>query len=286
MNLAELIERTVPPVPWSEGENIPWHEAEFSRRMLHEHLSQDHDAASRRAEKIDRHVRWIHQELLSSRPTRILDLCCGPGLYTSRLARLGHECVGIDYSPAAIAYASDQAERESLRCTYRRQDVRRADYGQAFGLAMLIFGELNVFAPADAASILGMACEALDDSGLLLLEPHTFAAVEKIGSAAPSWYSAKAGLFSDRPHVCLQENFWDEQARAATTRYFIVSLADGQVSRHAASYQAYTDAEYRSMLHDCGFGGVRACPSLGGDEDDAQEGLMVIVATRLPRPVT
>ena len=58
--------------------------------MLQEHLSQEHDAASRRAPIIDRHVHWIHAALLSSHPTAILDLACGPGLYSSRLARLGH----------------------------------------------------------------------------------------------------------------------------------------------------------------------------------------------------
>src|SRR6266542_3437561 len=102
MRLADLALRQCPPEPWREGDNIPWHEPAFSARMLAEHLSQAHDAASRRAATIDRQVAWIHEAVLRGRPTRILDLGCGPGLYTGRLARLGHTCVGIDYSPAAI----------------------------------------------------------------------------------------------------------------------------------------------------------------------------------------
>ena len=84
MNLSDLIDRAEVPAPWDDPG--------FSERMLKEHLSQDHDAASRRFEKIDAHVDWIHRELLSGQPARIPDLCCGPGLYTSRLAKLGHEC--------------------------------------------------------------------------------------------------------------------------------------------------------------------------------------------------
>ena len=80
MNLPDLVRRTTVPVPWDEGDNIPWHDPDFSRRMLREHLSQAHDAASRRTETIDQHVAWIHQTLLRDRPTRILDLGCGPGL--------------------------------------------------------------------------------------------------------------------------------------------------------------------------------------------------------------
>ena len=49
MNLLHVIQRSPAPVPWAEGENIPWHDPAFSERMLTEHLSQAHDAASRRA---------------------------------------------------------------------------------------------------------------------------------------------------------------------------------------------------------------------------------------------
>ena len=47
MKISGLIERAAVPVPWGEGDNIPWSEAGFSERMLAEHLSQAHDLASR-----------------------------------------------------------------------------------------------------------------------------------------------------------------------------------------------------------------------------------------------
>ena len=56
MNLLDLLQRTSPPAPWAEGDKIPWHDPDFSRRMLREHLSQAHDAASRRSIIIDEHV--------------------------------------------------------------------------------------------------------------------------------------------------------------------------------------------------------------------------------------
>ncbi|MEK9676502.1 MAG: class I SAM-dependent methyltransferase, partial [Chloroflexota bacterium] len=59
MKFSDVLNRKIPPEPWSEGEKIPWDEPEFSRRMLKYHLSQDSDAASRRTEIIDSHVEWI-----------------------------------------------------------------------------------------------------------------------------------------------------------------------------------------------------------------------------------
>ena len=88
MNLLDLVRRQPIPEPWAEGQKIPLDDPSFSRRMLREHLSQDHDAASRRFAIIDQHVAWIHHQVLSDRTSRILDLGCGPGLYTSRLSRL------------------------------------------------------------------------------------------------------------------------------------------------------------------------------------------------------
>jgi SAM-dependent methyltransferase len=283
MKLLDLVHRQPIPEPWAEGEKIPWSDPEFSSRMLKEHLSQEHDAASRRFEVVDRHVGWIHHEVLSGHPTRILDLGCGPGLYTSRLSKLGHECSGIDFSPASIAYAREQAERERLQCTYLLEDIRTADYGTGYGLVMLVFGEFNVFSPSDAMVILCKARGALTEGGILLLEPHTPSAVREVGQRASSWYSAERGLFSDRPHICLEESFWDAGRCASTERYLIIDALTGEVERHASSMRAYTNEQYRALLAECGLGDIEFHPSLTGGVDGSQGGLIVLTAQRRER---
>ena len=74
MKLIDIIRRNPRPAPWSEGEKIPWDDPRFSERMLKEHLSQEHDKASRRAFIIDQHNQWIHKEVLNNKTSRILDL--------------------------------------------------------------------------------------------------------------------------------------------------------------------------------------------------------------------
>lgn len=280
MKLEDIVRRQSAPKPWAEGEKIPWNDPAFSRRMLDEHLSQDHDAASRRFEIVDRHVKWIHDRVLQGDPTHVLDLGCGPGLYTSRLARLGHRCVGIDFSPASIAYARERAEEAGLDCTYIQRDIRTADYGDGYGLVMSIFGEFNVFRPREARAILEKAHGALVPGGFLLLEPHTFEAVLKIGKKPPSWYAAEQGLFSDQPHLCLHESFWDAEENVAIERYYIIDAATGAVTRHSSSTQAYTKEEYRSLLAECGFGDVVFYPSLGGSPGGPEDDLMGVLSQK------
>jgi hypothetical protein len=145
---------------------------------------------------------------------------------------------------------------------------------------MLIFGEFNVFSRTDSRVILQKSRSALADGGILLLEPHTFSAVRETGKRVPSWYSAESGLFSDRPHICLEESFWDAGRGATTQRYTIIDALTGEVKRHASSMQAYTDEEYQALLEECGFGDVEFHPSLTGSVDGSQRELIVLIARK------
>lgn len=270
MNLQDLVNRKT-PAPWSEGDNIPWNEPGFSSRMLKEHLSQEHDAASRRAITIDRHVSYIHRKVLGGKAARVLDLGCGPGLYLQRLARLGHTCRGIDFSPASIEYARQQAGREGVSIQYELSDLRKANFGSGFDLGMLIYGEFNVFSPEAGRSILERAYAALAPGGRFVMEPSPVEHIRAIGAQPPRWYTATSGLFSDRPHLVLEESFWDEKARAATVRFFLVDAATGEATRYAASYQSYSDDEYRGLFEACGFEDIEFLPNLTGEGQRAKD---------------
>jgi SAM-dependent methyltransferase len=280
MNLLDLLHRTSPPAPWAEGDKIPWNDPDFSRRMLREHLSQVHDAASRRSNIIDEHVEWIHRVLLHNRSSRVLDLGCGPGLYASRLAQRGHTCVGIDFGPASIEYARDFAQAQQLACEYQLADVRHADYGAGYDLAMFVFGESNVFRPEELQRILSKASAALNDGGHILLEVHPREVVQRLGQQHAAWYTLEQGLFSDRPHLVLFESFWDEAQAVAIERFYIVDAETGEVTPHSSSMQAYTAEQYRYALQIAGFTDITFHPSLIGTPDERQPDLFAIVARK------
>jgi SAM-dependent methyltransferase len=252
--------------------------------MLNEHLTQEHDHASRRMSVIDRHVNWIDRVLLQGQRASVLDLGCGPGLYASRLATRGHSCTGIDYSPASIAYARKEAQRQRLSITYVEDDIRHANFGTGYSLAMLIYGELNIFRPAHAVDILRKILAALLPGGLLLLEPHTLAVVQRIGEANSSWFSAHSGLFSDRPHLGLTETSWHADSQTTTVRHFVVDAATGNVSLHAQTFQAYSDRAYRDLLASCGFDTIEFYASLEGGAVAQDNDLFAAVARKPHRP--
>jgi SAM-dependent methyltransferase len=273
MNLLEIVRRVPKPEPWAEGENIPWNDPGFSERMLKEHLSQVHDAASRRREIIEDQVEWIHRQVLHGRPSKILDLACGPGLYTSRFEKLGHTVRGIDFAPASVEHANSISSAEHVLA-----DVRQADFGTGNDLVMMIFGEFNAFRRSDAVSILARARDSLSGHGEILLEPHEPEAIMDRGHQPVSWTAREYGLFSERPHILLEESFWDTTQRAATTRYWVVDAETGSVERHAQSMQHYTIPEYRQLLVDAGLKLDYIAPSLDGSATQGE--FFVLVASR------
>lgn len=280
MLLMDIVNRKAVPDPWSEGDNIPWNDPEFSQRMLKEHLSQDHDLASRKFDRIEKHVAWIHKHVLLGKASKILDLGCGPGFYSFRLAALGHYCIGIDYSTASIAYARHTAEKECLNCTFLEADIREVDYGEGFDALMVIYGEFNVFKKAHAELILRKAYQALNPGGILILEPHTVEAVQAWGEKLPSWYTSPSGLFSPKPHFAMEEYFWDPELCVTTVRYFIIDALTGDVVRYAQSVQAYTQQDYASLLENCGYTSIQFYASLMGKPDPDQGQLLALVATK------
>ena len=278
-SLHDIVSRTVPPAPFREGENLPWDEPAFSARMLREHLSQEHDLASRRQRVIEGQCDWLHETLLDRRPASVLDLACGPGLYLHQLARLGHRGRGIDFAPAAIEHARAVATRDGLDCGFSHADIRRAPLGTGFELALLLYGQINVFRREHARDILERAHAALRSGGRLVLEPQSAAAVRGAGRST-SWYSSTGGLFSPRPHLVLCEHFFDDATRTTTERWHVIDVASGAVTRYAQSSVAYDPVELSGLLRDVGFTAVATQEALGTTPWEGAPGLYVLVATR------
>jgi len=254
MKITDIANRTIPAEPWVGGEKIPWNEPGFSERMLKEHLSQEHDAASRRTEIVHRQVDYI--ERLAGgleRDLRILDIACGPGLHSLDLARRGHSTFGIDFSPASIEWAKSSADEQSLACEFVHDDVRRADFGTGFDLAILLFGEMNVFTVDDLRLIVRNARAALNPDGVLLLEPHEPGVIRANFESNPTWSAQNSGLFSAQPHMLLEEGFWHEDEQVAVKRWYAVDAESSEVEVFSQTVVEYTKDELVKLVESEGF---------------------------------
>ncbi|WP_335918671.1 class I SAM-dependent methyltransferase [Shewanella algae] len=254
MNINKLISQHL-PIRLSPNESkIPWNDADFSQRMLENHLSQEHDWASRKLAVIERQVDWLCSQLAPG--AKVLDLGCGPGFYTQLLAKRGFCCTGVDFSPASIAYAQQQAQAAGLDIDYQLLDVRSYRPAKKFDFIMMTFGELNVFSAADAKNLLKHCANWLMPNGKLVVEVHSFDEVKRQGQAEPSWQRHSQGLFLDAPHLLLTEHAWDEALQTSSTLFWVIE-ENGKVTRFGSRMQAWQDEEYLQLLNECGFNNIQ-----------------------------
>ena len=116
-----------------------------------------------------------------------------------------------------------------------------------------------------------------------MIEVSTSESLEEIGKQGPSWYSASSGLFSEQPHLCLEENFWAAQESVLTVRHFVVDAATSQVTQHVNNLQAYSDEQYHSLLTESGFVEIQFFLSQMSGADETQSDFFAIVARKPER---
>jgi SAM-dependent methyltransferase len=226
--------------------------------------------ASRKRELIQKQVQWIHENICNNTPAKLLDIGCGPGLYIEEFAALNYDCCGIDFSPASIEYARNQLG-DKIRLI--EGDIRSVDFGGGYDLAIMVFGEFNVFSPDECRKILKKTFEALSSGGKLLLEAHIFEAVERIGRAPNSWYKSGPGLlglFSDNPYICLTENHWLDKQQTALQQFHVLDAADGSVKTYRSTTKAWTNNQYKQLLTEAGFDNVNIHSKWPGHNQDLQ----------------
>jgi 2-polyprenyl-3-methyl-5-hydroxy-6-metoxy-1,4-benzoquinol methylase len=121
------------PVLWQRSFEPFWDDEHISKGMLKAHLDPDSDLASRKHEYIDRSVNWLAGFLSSC--NRILDLGCGPGLYTKRFSDMGFDVTGVDTSRRSIEYAKCR----DTKTTYSHSNYLENEFAGMFDIALMIY---------------------------------------------------------------------------------------------------------------------------------------------------
>ena len=279
--LWRIYRRPARPIPWAMGGNLPWNEPAFSARMLREHLDETHGAASRQTAEREQQLAWLWTKLGLQPGHRLLDVTCGPGLYAVELARRGCLVTGVDFGPAAVAYAHHLAEQSGVadRCTFQEQDVRQMDFaGQGFDAALYLYGQLAVLQPEEAAEVLRRTAVSLRPGGQLVVELLLQERVDKKNGRW--WYTDDTGLWGDAPYLHLGERFWYEAEKLSLERFLILHLQSGQLDEIQLCDQTYALPEMVAMMLQAGFAHVDTYPAWDGLPIYDADEWMIYVATR------
>ena len=263
----------------AQGEALFWNDPYISQQMLKAHLDPNTDAASRKPETIERSVAWMVDQLKLKDGSRFLDLGCGPGLYTIRLARRGFDVTGIDFSPGSLEYARLQAQQEKLSINYILQNYLTLDYDQVFDAACLIYFDLGVFSKTNREQLLPRIARALKPGGCFVFDVVTEYSRSE-AQMGVSWEVCPSGGFW-RPgaHMVLSQVFHYPADMAYLDRYLVIDDSGGLTIYNVWEHY-FTVEMLQAELKKAGFSDVALWSDLTGTPYSERAGSIGAIAKK------
>ncbi|TFH06330.1 MAG: class I SAM-dependent methyltransferase [Spirochaetales bacterium] len=199
-----------------------WTDPHLANQMLQAHLDPAHDAASYRHDLIDAAVCWLYERFALNADSEYLDLGCGPGLYTQRMADRGVRVTGVDFSENSIRYAQRVAVDGKRPIDYRCINYLDIDFDGQFDLATIIWCDINVLAPDDLVSFLRKVRRALKVGGHFVFDFVTDLEFNQMEEKRSWTYYPETGFFSTGPHLVLEDKFTYPEELVTCDRFTIL----------------------------------------------------------------
>jgi len=220
---AELERINIRPEPFEfDTTRELWTDEHTSKQMLSFHLNGEIDVASRNTTFIDKSVEWISSYFHVGAGTKIADFGCGPGLYTTRLARKQAEVTGIDFSTRSIEYAQEIAVKENLPIEYIDQNYLEYETDKRFDLIIMVFCDFAVLKPSKRGKMLSKFHTFLRSGGSILFDIPSLKAFEKREERTVYEVNLMNNFWSPRKYHGFLHTFKYDMQKVILDKYTII----------------------------------------------------------------
>ena len=238
-----------PPV-YHESSKAFGDDEHISKSMLDAHLNTENDGASRRLSTIQNSVEWIVSYCKNGQGKQLLDLGCGPGIYSELLYDKGFSVTGIDFSKRSIEYAQNHAKETCRKIRYYYQNYLEMDYENEFDVIILIYCDFGVLPPQDRSALLKKIQKALKKDGILILDAFNRPYLDSFQPIQSIRYE-NGGFWSAEPYVIIQRNKYFEETANTLEQYLI--LTDDNCECFNIWNQIYSKETFIDELRSVGF---------------------------------
>lgn len=112
--------------------------------------------------------------------SKIIDLGCGTGEITSRLAGIGYHMTGVDYSADMLTYAEHKASENNHSIQWLHQDLITLEGLRGYDAAISYCDVINyITSPDDLLKTFKNVADTLRDGGLFIFDVHSLYQVEE-----------------------------------------------------------------------------------------------------------
>ncbi|MBU0961845.1 MAG: class I SAM-dependent methyltransferase [Proteobacteria bacterium] len=228
-----------------------WATPHTSEQMLSYHLNEDVDLASRNKVFIDKSIDWISTHFSVGEQTKICDFGCGPGLYTSGLARKGAKVTGVDFSKRSLEYARIYAINEKLLINYIHQNYLEYNPEEQYDLITLIMCDFCALSPVQRKALLTKFHRILKKDGQVLLDTYSLKAFAERTEISLYEQKQLQGFWSKNDYYGFLNTFKYEREKVVLDKYTIIEEEGSKVIYNWLQY--FSEAMLISELQDSGF---------------------------------
>jgi SAM-dependent methyltransferase len=184
------------------------------------------------------------RSLLPPPRARVLDVACGQGRHSIRLAKAGYDVVGLDSSSLFIEQARRAALDAGVEVEFREGDMRELSFDREFDVVVNVFTSWGMNDDATNQRALDRMASALDDEGLLVLEINNRDWVLQ-NYRTRDWQSSADGTVA-----WIERTFDAVRGVNSVTHYGRTS--DGEAAHRTHHVRFYTAPELDAMLRAAG----------------------------------
>jgi SAM-dependent methyltransferase len=188
----------------------------------------------------------------------VLDLCCGPGLYSIPLAKRGYRVTGVDRTRYYLARARARAKREGVRIEWVRRDMRDFVRPDAFDLVLNMEASFGYFEDGrEDLRVLRSILESLRPGGVFVMELLGKEQLARI--FAP----VTCRTLPDGARVVQRHEIIDDWTRIRN-EWTIVRR--GRARTYTFRHRLYSGQELRDLLLGAGYAHVKLFGGFRGEE--------------------
>lgn len=199
-----------------------WNNLFISKKMLEAHLDGSIDAASRNKKFISDSVKWFNKKFKINGRSKILDLGCGPGLYTSEFAKLGADVTGIDISENSIDYAKYTAYEKNLNVRYFNANYINNIVDDKFNLITLIYCDYCALSSNERKRLLNNIKESLTDDGYFVFDVHSKVYFDEISESTQFYHVEHDGFWTEKEHFVFENVYKYEKEKVILDKNTVI----------------------------------------------------------------
>lgn len=264
MNINTLLKVAQKPEVYTPGTALMWVDEYISTQLLQVHLNQEIELASRKDSTILSTIDWI-LNIVSSDSLSILDMGCGPGLYTEKLAEYGHNVTGMDFSDNSITFARESASSKNLDITYIKQDYLLLNELNSYDLIMMIFTDFGVLSLKQREQVLSNVYRALKPGGIFLFDVLNENSPVK-ESKPKEWELSGGGFWRNGPYLAMTESFYYKDECVALSQHVVMDDIGG-MEVYRFWIHTFTNDDLTTIALSAGFSNVDCYNNLLPDSD-------------------